>query len=74
MEVKPQQARLGRYCSKRHPSKRARLEAPATFRAFFGLERRAQHLDVFVDRPEEFLEALALRDRPRPALTTGPSS
>jgi hypothetical protein len=43
------------------------LREPLGYATFFGLRRRAQHLDLFVDRPETFLAELAARLPPPPA-------
>jgi hypothetical protein len=37
------------------------LSEPVTYTTFFGLTRQAQHLDLFVERPEAFLAALSER-------------
>lgn len=37
------------------------LLAPVAYRSFFGRARQAEHLDIFVDRPEAFLRALEAR-------------
>lgn len=37
------------------------LSAPVRMTTFFGLQREAQHLDLFVDRPEQFIAAIERR-------------
>jgi hypothetical protein len=37
------------------------LSEPVTYTTFFGLTRQAQHLDLFVERPEAFIAALTER-------------